>query len=135
MMLKTAFIDTSAFISIFLKEEDAHDIEAAIISFRNLITSPVVLLETTLVLSSRRGLEISVARKYLEQYIMALDIKIIDVTTEIGNEAISAIPIYGKGYNNKAKLNFADLLSYACAKTKKAKLIYKGDDFIYTDIG
>lgn len=130
-----AFIDTSAFIAIFLKEEDADEIEAKLISFKTLLTSPVVLLEATLVLANRKGLEIPVARKYLEQYIMALDINIINITTEIGNEAINAIPIYGKGYNNKAKLNFADLLSYACAKTNKAKLIYKGDDFIYTDIG
>src|SRR5689334_13859667 len=40
---------------------------------------------------------------------------------------------YGKGYH-KAKLNFADCLAYATAKELNTPLLYKGNDFSYTDI-
>lgn len=132
--MSRAFIDTSAFVAIFLKENDAAEIENRIISCSEAITSPVVLLETTLVLSSRKGTEIEATQNIILKYINFLNIKIIDINSEIGAEAIRTIPLYAKGYNNKAKLNFGDLLSYAAAKITNSALIYKGEDFIHTDL-
>jgi ribonuclease VapC len=47
--------------------------------------------------------------------------------------APSSIPRYGKG-RNRAALNIADCLSYACAKVHGARLLFKGGDFAHTDI-
>jgi len=47
--------------------------------------------------------------------------------------APSSIPRYGKG-RNRAALNTADCLSYACAKVHGARLLFKGGDFAHTDI-
>jgi ribonuclease VapC len=48
--------------------------------------------------------------------------------------ARSAFGRYGKGLGHPAKLNFGDCFSYALAKTRNAPLLYKGNDFIHTDI-
>jgi ribonuclease VapC len=40
---------------------------------------------------------------------------------------------FGKG-RHKASLNFGDCMSYALAKSRNAKLLYKGTDFAATDV-
>jgi ribonuclease VapC len=36
--------------------------------------------------------------------------------------------------HSKARLNLSDCAAYALAKTMNAPLLYKGDDFTYTDL-
>ena len=50
-----------------------------------------------------------------------------------GSAAISAFDRFGKG-RHPAKLNMGDCFAYACAKNAGAKLLYKGNDFGFTDI-
>jgi len=40
---------------------------------------------------------------------------------------------YGKGYH-RANLNLADCFSYSLAKSRNEALLFKGDDFLKTDI-
>ncbi len=48
--------------------------------------------------------------------------------------AYSAFVAFGKGSGHPAALNFGDLFSYALAKVRGLPLLYKGSDFIQTDI-
>ena len=48
--------------------------------------------------------------------------------------AVTAFERYGKGRKHRASLNFGDWLSYACAKAHGAKLLFKGGDFVHTDV-
>lgn len=41
---------------------------------------------------------------------------------------------YGRGTGHRADLNMGDCFSYALAKTRNLPLLFKGDDFIHTDI-
>ena len=41
---------------------------------------------------------------------------------------------YGRGSKHPAQLNFGDCFAYALAKTRNLPLLFKGDDFIHTDI-
>jgi ribonuclease VapC len=41
---------------------------------------------------------------------------------------------YGKGRGHPAQLNFGDCFAYALAKTRNVPLLFKGDDFIHTDV-
>jgi ribonuclease VapC len=41
---------------------------------------------------------------------------------------------FGKGSSHPAKLNFGDCFAYALAKFTGEPLLFKGDDFAYTDI-
>lgn len=45
-----------------------------------------------------------------------------------------AYSIYGRGLSHPANLNIGDCFSYALAKTRKVPLLFKGGDFIHTDI-
>ena len=57
----------------------------------------------------------------------------IEVTGAIGVAAVACFERFGKG-RHSARLNFADCLSYACAKFHGATLLFKGDDFSRTDV-
>ena len=41
---------------------------------------------------------------------------------------------YGRASRHPARLNFGDCFSYALARTRNLPLLFKGDDFIHTDI-
>lgn len=41
---------------------------------------------------------------------------------------------FGRGSGHPAKLNMGDCFSYALAKTRNLPLLFKGDDFVHTDI-
>jgi ribonuclease VapC len=48
--------------------------------------------------------------------------------------AYAAFVAFGKGSGHPAGLNFGDVFSYALAKVRGLPLLYKGNDFIHTDI-
>jgi ribonuclease VapC len=48
--------------------------------------------------------------------------------------AADAFDRYGKGIDPKAGLNLSDCAGYALARTLNAPLLFKGDDFVATDI-
>jgi ribonuclease VapC len=52
----------------------------------------------------------------------------------VRQKAIAVSGIYGKIVAHKAELNFGDCFAYACAKSHKLPLLYKGDDFVHTDL-
>jgi ribonuclease VapC len=41
---------------------------------------------------------------------------------------------FGKGSGHPARLNFGDCFAYALAKATDEPLLFKGDDFIHTDV-
>ncbi|WP_274626798.1 type II toxin-antitoxin system VapC family toxin [Arvimicrobium flavum] len=47
---------------------------------------------------------------------------------------LNAYLLYGRGSGHRANLNFGDCFSYALAKTRGLPLLFKGDDFIHTDV-
>ena len=61
-------------------------------------------------------------------------VAIVPITEEIAHLAVAAFERYGKGRRHRARLNFGDCLSYACAKAHGARLLFKGGDFGHTDI-
>ena len=42
--------------------------------------------------------------------------------------------MYGRGSGHRAGLNMGDCFAYALAKTLRLPLLFKGDDFLHTDI-
>lgn len=55
------------------------------------------------------------------------------VRLEIGRAAIEALSRYGKG-RHKADLNMGDCFAHACARLEDVPLLFKGNNFIHTDI-
>ncbi|MCB0081933.1 MAG: type II toxin-antitoxin system VapC family toxin, partial [Caldilineaceae bacterium] len=55
------------------------------------------------------------------------------ITFEQAQIARQAYRDFGKG-KHKAKLNFGDCFAYALARVTNEPLLFKGNDFVYTDI-
>jgi ribonuclease VapC len=69
-----------------------------------------------------------------DQFIEEMKLEIEPVTAEQVHIARQAYRDYGKGSGHRANLNFGDCFSYALARVKREPLLYKGDDFVYTDL-
>lgn len=56
------------------------------------------------------------------------------VTVEQAHLARRAYRAYGRGSGSPARHNFGDCFAYALAKAKREPLLFRGDDFVHTDI-
>ncbi|WP_246529636.1 type II toxin-antitoxin system VapC family toxin [Microvirga zambiensis] len=129
------YIETSAIIAMLAGEDEAekmaHKIDKAT---TNLITSPMSVTEATVRFATIKGIEILASQELVSELLTTLKVQNISITPEIGNKAIRAYAQYGKGTGHGAKLNLADVFSYACAKAYRVPLLYKGNDFAKTDL-
>lgn len=48
--------------------------------------------------------------------------------------AVEARLRFSRGSGHRAKLNFGDCFAYALARTRNLPLLFKGDDFLHTDV-
>jgi ribonuclease VapC len=66
----------------------------------------------------------------IEQFCIVIE----PVTPEQARIARAAYRDYGKGSGHRANLNFVDCFSYALARAKREPILFKGDDFVHTDL-
>ncbi len=69
----------------------------------------------------------------IDEVIQNLRIEVRNVDLNQGELARQAFLRFGKR-RSSAALNFGDCFSYALAKAREDTLLFKGDDFIHTDI-
>jgi ribonuclease VapC len=127
------FIDTSVFVAILTNEPDRDAFIDAIAAAEHRITSPVVRLETCIVLSRRLDFSPRDADARFDAFRTDAEIEERPIDSIVGAAAVACFEQYGKG-RHPARLNFADCLSYACAKAHGATLLFKGGDFAQTDV-
>ena len=127
------FIDTSVFVSILASEADRAHFEAEIENAERRLTSSIVRLETSMVVASRVDISPRAAEGQFEKFLRSAEVEEIAVDRGIARRAVECFEKFGRG-RHPARLNFADCLSYACAKVHGAKLLFKGDDFALTDV-
>jgi ribonuclease VapC len=123
-------IDTSAVVAILGMEREAARLADAIEADANRLMSAATLVETGLVIESRYG---DAGGRELDVLIAKAGLSIEPVTTEQADVAREAWRRYGMG-RHSAALNFGDCFSYALARTTGEPLLFKGDDFIQTDV-
>jgi ribonuclease VapC len=127
------FIDASAASAILLDEADARSLQARFVAADTLrIISPVAIFETALAIAPK--LRLTLAAAEAEVMNLIAEIVIVPITPEIGRLALDARARYGKGTGHPARLNMGDCFAYACAKAHRVPLLYKGDDFVHTDL-
>lgn len=73
------------------------------------------------------------ARARIDELLKLFGIEIVPVSHALADAAVDAFDRYGKG-RHRARLNLADCFSYALAKNRELPLLFKGDDFVNTDI-
>jgi ribonuclease VapC len=123
-------IDTSALIAIILDEDEALLFEDLVLRAPVAVMSTASVLETTMVLHGKRiGYDVTKVDTMIRN--LGIDVRGVDLNQ--GELARQAFLKYGKG-RNSAGLNFGDCFSYALAKAREDSLLFKGDDFIHTDI-
>jgi len=100
-------IDSSALIAILRREPEADRFLCVIAAADGCLLSSVGLLETSMVLAGRTGEQARLARE--------------------------AFLRFGKG-RHPAALNLGDCAAYALARSRVLPLLFKGEDFVRTDL-
>lgn len=128
------FVDTSAVVAILASEPDAAALAAKLQDAKQPISAGHVILEASMRLSTILGFEPVVADRLVTRLLREARITVVPITEDVAHVAVEAFQRYGKGRGHKAKLNFGDCLSYACAQSHGVPLLFKGNDFAATDI-
>lgn len=123
-------VDTSAIIAVLIGEPDQDALTRLLALATSRQMSAGSWVELEVVLSRRRDRSL---RPRLDELLRLLPIDITPVTVEQAEIGAVAYRTYGKG-NHPARLNFGDCFAYALAKSTGQPLLFKGDDFIHTDI-
>lgn len=124
-------VDSSAIVAIAVDESDADALVRAISYATSRRLSSATYVESGIVLDGRRDALLS---RTLDELLTQLEITIEPVTARQALIARAAYRDFGRGSGHPARLNFGDCFSYALAKDTGEELLFKGDDFIHTDI-
>jgi ribonuclease VapC len=127
------FIDASAVVAIVNFESEHSLFAGKIDAAPRVIVSPVTIYEATLALARLAQTGVSGGRKAVRAFVETTQARIVPIDGDVGELAIDAFERFGKG-RHRAGLNMGDCFSYACAKVHRVPLLFKGDDFIHTDV-
>lgn len=128
------FIDASALVAIVANEIDGAVLKQKVKNERHNLTSPMACFEACLAIRRLHKLTPLQALEIVNQFNKIYEVKQVSIEPRMTEVAIRAFERFGKGSGHKAKLNMGDCFSYACAKAHNVPLLYKGNDFIHTDI-
>jgi len=123
-------VDTSALIAILLREPDADRFAGALGEAQVRLLSAVTRVELAFVIEGRKG---QAGRADLERLLSDGEFEVVSVTPHQAMIAIGAFRNYGKG-RHPAGLNIGDCFAYALASATGQPLLFKGNDFVHTDI-
>jgi ribonuclease VapC len=123
-------VDTSALVAILLGEPDAERFAHALGNAPVRLLSAVTRVELSFVIEGRKG---EIGRADLELLLRDGGFDIVSVTPQQAEIAIEAFRHFGRG-RHRAALNIGDCFPYALAVATNHALLFKGDDFIHTDI-
>ena len=123
--------DTSALMAVILNEPERMSFIGVLTASSTVYISAPTLVETLMVAYGRRG---NRARALVRHVMDISSFEVVAADESMAQLAYDAFEIYGKGSGHAAQLNFGDTFSYALAKIKKVPLLFKGDDFLRTDV-
>ncbi len=124
-------VDSSALVAILKKESNWLDLLKILDSADRVRLSAASYLETSIVLDTEHDPILSAG---LDDLIAEAHIVIEPVTAEQARITRAAYRDYGRGSGHRANLNFGDCFSYALARVQREPILFKGDDFIHTDL-
>ena len=122
--------DTSAFIAIIQKEQDAGIYRQTLLEAEKVLVSAATAVELHIVVTVKLGAEGILRTNHLLAHPL---FEIVPVDVQQMMIANQAYERFGKG-RHPAKLNYGDLFSYALAKSRNLPLLFKGNDFSKTDL-
>jgi ribonuclease VapC len=123
-------LDSSAVVAILRAEPEARAMARAMTRAGPCALSAVNYLEAAIVIDSGRD---PIASRRFDDFFRESGIVVEPVTFRQAGIARDAYRDFGKG-RHRAGLNFGDCFAYALAKEKGETLLFKGNDFLHTDI-
>lgn len=123
-------VDSSAIVAILLDEPEKLEFLRALSSADDPVVSTVSIVECSLVMFRRLRRD---GLRRLDAALSANGIRSVPVDLRQAHAARSAWIRFGRG-NSPARLNFGDCFSYALAHTLGRPLLFKGGDFLRTDV-
>lgn len=123
-------LDTSAILAILLNEPEIEAFALAIERDPVRLLSAATYVEAAVVVEARFG---DPGGRELDLLLETAAVEVVAFDVTQAKAARQAYRLYGKG-RHPAALNFGDCLSYALAQTSQEPLLFKGDDFVKTDV-
>ena len=124
-------LDTSAIVAILFGEPERNAFLLELARNPRLAMSSVTFYETSLVaVGKKKNPE---AASEVDDFITRFGIEVVPLGMEGARAAREAYFRFGRNYH-AASLNLADCFSYALAKSRNEPLLFKGNDFLKTDI-
>lgn len=124
-------VDSSAILAIVKDEPERAAFAAILEGADDVRISAANYFETSILIDSYKSPTLA-AR--FEELMQRAKIAIEPFTEEQARVARQAYRDYGKGSGHRAQLNFGDCFSYALAREKREPILFKGDDFVHTDL-
>jgi ribonuclease VapC len=124
-------IDTSALLAILRDEPEAAAYAEAIQRAGSRRMSAASFVEVAAVIDGGGD---PVASRGIDDLIDAAHIVIDPVTPAQARIARAAFRDFGRGSGHPARLNLVDCFSYALSKATGEPLLFKGKDFVHTDV-
>ena len=124
-------LDTSAVIAILFDKPEREPFLLTLAANPRSVMSSMIFYEISLVaVGKKRNPR---AAFEVDEFVGRFSIEVISVELESARSAREAYFRFGKNYH-PASLNLADCFSYSLAKSRNEPLLFKGGDFLKTDI-
>jgi ribonuclease VapC len=124
-------VDSSALIASLAGEPDAEIFRSALQRAPMCSMSALNVLESRVVAVMRFG-EAMLAE--LDLLLVKLPVQIVALDDGQAALAFAAYRRFGEGTGHRAALNLGNCAAYALARSLDQPLLFKGDDFIHTDV-
>ncbi|WP_061016951.1 type II toxin-antitoxin system VapC family toxin [Microbacterium sp. CCH5-D1] len=123
-------VDSSALVAVLMAEPEAAEM-SELLEEGPFSLSAATLTECMIVLRGKGG-EAKVLA--LDELLEATGATVVPLDEAQARLAASAFVRFGRGSGRAARLNYGDCFSYALAISRDEPLLFKGDDFIHTDV-
>ncbi|WP_295809552.1 type II toxin-antitoxin system VapC family toxin [uncultured Nitratireductor sp.] len=124
-------VDTSALITVLNGDPDADVFRRAFLGAERILISTTTTFEAHYV---AKHISLIDGTSRLNALLTALDMETVDFDDRQLTIARKAYAIYGQAAGHKAALNIGDCFAYALARSANLPLLFKGADFVHTDI-
>ena len=124
-------VDTSAIVAIARGEPEALAFSEMLARTPGKLIAAPSYLECAFVMA---GLAPTKGLPFLQGLVSDTLITIVPFVERELEAAMDARRKFSRGSGHAAKLNFGDCFAYALARTRNLPLLFKGNDFVHTDI-
>lgn len=127
------FLDSSALVSLLTLDAEAEALSCRMERHNRRITSPMVVAEAAIGLSTAYNIDPGAAQEQIVEYLRRMAIKIEMIPASASSRALKAWTRYRKD-KDEGGLNLGHCFTIAMAELYREPILYSGDTFARTDV-